>query len=485
MKQIVFSDLVQISPFEWEISQRVIPGMKVPVVLFATEKMIRNSLIDRSVDQAIHAAFLPGIVDRICVMPDMHQGYGFPIGGVAATSAEHGVISPGAIGYDINCGVRLLSSQIPYETIMPHLKEILAEINSLCPSGVGSSGRMQISRKDLESICETGIQWADRKGFLLEGEADAIEDRGRMHPENLNGISKKAFERGLPQLGSLGAGNHFIEIDRVEKIFDQQVADEFGLCEGATVVQIHTGSRGFGHQVCTDFVRMFNDAADQYHYDLPDRELACAPIHSRLGEQYLSAMYAAANFAFVNRQILAASVREAFDNILGKYFHSTTLHTVYDLAHNIAKIELLDIRGKKMRVCVHRKGATRALGPGNALLPEKFRMTGQPVLIPGSMGTSSWVLAGTHIAAEKSLNSCCHGAGRLLSRSKARRTINSRSVAVDLREGGIEFLAGSEGALSEEAPAAYKAVDEVIECVTEVGIATRVAKLIPVAVVKG
>ena len=485
MKQIIFSDISQISPFEWEISQKVIPGMKVPVVLFATEQMIRNSLVDRSVDQAIHAAFLPGIVDRICVMPDMHQGYGFPIGGVAATSAEDGVISPGAIGYDINCGVRLLTSQIPCDSILPYLREVLAEINSLCPSGVGSSGRIQISRKDLESICETGILWANKKGLLLEGEADAIEDRGRMHPENLDGVSKNAFDRGLPQLGSLGAGNHFIEIDRVEKVYDQQIAESFGLWEGTTVVQIHTGSRGFGHQVCTDFVRLFNDAADQCRYDLPDRELACAPIHSRLGDQYLSAMYAAANFAFVNRQILAASIREAFDNILGKYFRSTALHTVYDLAHNIAKIEHLTIKGKEKRVCVHRKGATRALGPGNALLPDKYRLTGQPVLIPGSMGTSSWVMAGTRIAAEKSLNSCCHGAGRLLSRSKARRTINSHSVAADLREASIEFLAGSQSALSEEAPAAYKAVDEVIECVAAVGIAAKVAKLTPMAVVKG
>jgi len=318
-----------------------------------------------------------------------------------------------------------------------------------------------------------------------ESEHLAIEDMGTIRPVNLEGISKKAFERGMPQLGSLGAGNHFIEIDRIERILDENAACVFGLKEGNIAVQIHSGSRGFGHQVCTDFVRLFNEKGDQYRYNLPDRELACAPLHSPLGREYMSAMQAAANFAFVNRQILAFSVRDSFHSILDKHAISSSLFTVYDLAHNIGKIESIVADGKMQDVFIHRKGATRSMGSGNMNLPDMYNETGQPVLVPGSMGTSSWVLTGSIIAAEKSLNSCCHGAGRVLSRSKARKKINSHDVIDQMRKKGITVLAGSQRLLSEEAPQAYKDVTDVVDIINSIGIAKKVAMLSPIAVVKG
>ena len=482
---ISFSDFAQIGQFEWKIDKHFCPKMNVPVILFANEKMLKDCLQDRSIEQAIHAACLPGVVDKVCVMPDMHQGYGFPIGGVAATSVENGVIVPGAIGYDINCGVRLLSSEINYDAIAPFLEKILIEINAACPSGVGKGGRFNISKKDLEEVCLKGVKWARKNALMGDNEHFAIEDQGMISPEGLEGISKKAFDRGKPQLGSLGAGNHFIEIDIIESVVDKEAARTFGLNEGNIAIQIHSGSRGFGHQVCTDFVRMFNDNANTNKYCLPDRELAYASLDSNLGKKYLSSMQAAANFAFVNRQLLAFAVRESFYSILDKHVIPSELITVYDLAHNIGKIESFIVEGKAQEVFIHRKGATRSLGPGNASLPDAYKDTGQPVLVPGSMGTSSWILSGTNLAAEKSLNSCCHGAGRVLSRSKARKKIDSEQVLDQMREKGILVLSGSKQLLSEEAPQAYKEVSDVVDIIDSVGIAKKVAKLSPIAVVKG
>jgi tRNA-splicing ligase RtcB (3'-phosphate/5'-hydroxy nucleic acid ligase) len=482
---ISFADFSQIGPFEWKIDKHAFPNMNVPVILFANEQMIKDCLQDRSIEQAIHAACLPGVVEKVCVMPDMHQGYGFPIGGVAATSIENGVIVPGAIGYDINCGVRLLSSDINYDSIAPYLKEILIEINAACPSGVGKGGRFRLSSSDLEDVCLNGVKWARKNALMEEDEHFAIEDQGTIQPENLRGVSKKAFERGLPQLGSLGAGNHFIEIDLIENIVDEKIARMYGLKEGNITVQIHSGSRGFGHQVCTDFVRLFNENADANKYNLPDRELAYAPLNSNLGRNYLSSMQAAANFAFVNRQLLAFAVRESFHSILDKYVMHSDLITVYDLAHNIGKIETFNMGGKIQDVFIHRKGATRSLGPGNVNLPDMYKHTGQPVLVPGSMGTSSWVLSGSIIAEEKSLNSCCHGAGRVLSRSMARKKIKSDEVLAQMKEKGIVVLSGSQQLLSEEAPQAYKEVGDVVNIIDSIGIAKKVAMLSPIAVVKG
>jgi len=482
---IEFSDLEQIGQYEWKIDKDRISGMKVPVVLFGNEDLIKGAFNDRTIGQAINATFLPGVVEKVCVMPDMHQGYGFPIGGVAATSIENGVISPGAIGYDINCGVRLLATQIPSGAISSHIKDLLAEINALCPSGVGKGGRFSISKRDLEEVCMIGLDWAQKSGFTQPREKYYIEGQGNLNPNTLAGVSKKAFKRGLPQLGSLGAGNHFIEIDYVEAVHNAQVAAVFGLSEGKIVVQIHSGSRGFGHQICTDFVRMFNEKINKFKYNLPDPQLICAPFNSDLGAEYLSAMNAAANFAFVNRQLLAYSVREAFDNVLSKQGVPLTLNTVYDLAHNIGKLETLIIDGGSHEVCVHRKGATRAFGPGNPQLPHAYQQTGQPVLIPGSMGTSSWVLRGTNLAEKKSLNSCCHGAGRVMSRTRARKKLPGAQVANKLEEQGIHVMAGSFRSLSEEAPYAYKKVNQVIDSIVGAGIAEKVAQLKPLAVIKG
>ena len=482
---ISLSDFDQLGPYEWQLDTKFTSGMNVPVVLFTQEKMLKESLNDRSIEQAINASCLPGVVSRVCVMPDMHQGYGFPIGGVAAMSTEEGVIVPGAIGYDINCGVRLLASEIPFDSIKIFLDELIAEINNACPSGVGKGGAFKISRQDLKEVCLTGVRWAEKRTFMQKNESDVIEDEGCMVPDHLNGISKKAFDRGLPQLGSLGAGNHFIEIDRVTSIFDQQTASVFGIKKDMIAVQIHSGSRGFGHQVCTDYVRLFNEGTDHYKYRVPDRELVCAPVYSKLGRNYFSAMCAAANFAFVNRQLLTESVREAFNAVLAKNGIPADLKTVYDLAHNIGKLENLFIDGKMQQVFVHRKGATRALGKHHDNLPEIYQETGQPVLVPGSMGTHSWVLAGNKMAEKKSLNSCCHGAGRVLSRSKARKKINASELISHLKQKGITVLAGSYRTLSEEAPQAYKAVDDVVDTITSVGIARKVALLTPLAVVKG
>jgi len=475
----------QIGPYEWLIEEKRFPGMHVPVVLFMQESMLNESLNDRSIVQAIHAASIPGVVNKVCVMPDMHQGYGFPIGGVAATSVEEGVVVPGAIGYDINCGVRFLSSSITEEALMPFIDALLDEINNACPSGVGKGGRFRITKSDLERVCQSGVNWARENNMLEKDGHLYIEDYGNIKPDDLDGISKKAFDRGLPQLGSLGAGNHFIEIDIIRHIFDDRIAEAFGLKEGMVAVQIHSGSRGFGHQICTDFVRLFNDQMDQFKYDIPDRELACAPVQSRLGRRYISAMNAAANYAFVNRQLLAYSVSEAFSNILEKNGTVSNLSTVYDLAHNIGKLERIKNHGKLEEVFIHRKGATRCLGPGNNYLPEVYIKTGQPVLVPGSMGTQSWVLVGTSTAEEKSMNSCCHGAGRVLSRSKARKKIHGPDVVNNLGKRGIKIVAGSQRMLSEEAPQAYKDVNAVVDTIEGVGIAKKVAVLTPIAVVKG
>ena len=483
--RISWADISQIGLFEWKIDKQFVSAMQVPVVLFANEQILKDCLQDRSIEQAIHAACLPGVVEKVCVMPDMHQGYGFPIGGVAATFFNSGVIVPGPIGYDINCGVRLLSSDISYDTIAPFVEEILIEINAVCPSGVGKGGRFQLSRKDLEDVCMSGVEWARKNALMEEDEHFVIEDKGTILPENLNGVSKNAFDRGKPQLGSLGAGNHFIEIDLIDSIIDEDAARVFGLKKGNIAVQIHSGSRGFGHQVCTDFVRLFNEKADQYKYDLPDRELAYAPINSNLGRNYLSSMQAAANFAFVNRQLLSFSVRESFHSILNKHLMHSDLFTVYDLAHNIGKIESINVDGKKQDVFIHRKGATRSLGPGHESLPDIYKETGQPVLVPGSMGTSSWVMTGSKIAEEKSLNSCCHGAGRMLSRSMARKKIKSNDVLDQMRKKGIIVLAGSQRLLSEEAPQAYKEVADVVDIIDSIGVAKKVAMLTPIAVVKG
>ncbi len=483
--EMKIDDLRQINEFEWEIKRGFQHGMRVPVIVFADVGMLHESMKDTSLQQAINAAHLPGVIKNICVMPDVHQGYGFPIGGVAATSLDNGVISPGAIGYDINCGVRLMASQIEFMEAKPFVEELINKINSLCPSGVGKGGRLKLTKKEIEEVCADGVRWTLRNGFAAADDMSFIEDRGCIDGADPSTISSRAIQRGMPQLGSLGSGNHFIEIDIIDKIENKEAAALLGLKKGCLALQIHTGSRGLGHQVCSDYVKDFQHVIKKYHFNLPDRELVCVPLDSREGKNYLSAMRCAANFAFANRQLLAFYARRAFEEILSKIPGSLKLHTVNDLAHNIGKIEKHKINGKEQMVCVHRKGATRSYGPGHKDLPGIYKEIGQPVLIPGSMGTHSWVMLGTNQAAQKSFSSCSHGAGRVMSRSQARKRFRGEKVRERLNEKGIYIKAGSMAGLSEEAPQVYKDVDRVIRCVVGANLASKVARLKPVAVIKG
>lgn len=478
-------DIQKINDYEWEIPASYKKGMLVPVRIFATRKLLENVLEDKSLDQAVNSAMLPGLVGHVIVMPDMHQGYGFPIGGVAATRYPDGVISPGAIGYDINCGVRLLATQIGFEEAERWLDDLADALNHYCPSGVGVSGHLKLSVKELEEVCRIGSQWTRKKGFATDDDLRKTEETGRLVGADPIDVSKRAKERGRSQLGTLGAGNHFIEVDIVDHVFDPESARVMGLSEGCLVVQIHCGSRGFGHQICSDYVRDFQPVVQRYGIRLPDRELVCAPMDSPEGKAYFSAMRCAANFAFANRQVLTHFMRRAFEEVFAGKVPDWQVRQVYDIAHNMGKIETHQIGSQQMQVCVHRKGATRAFGPGSEELPPEYREIGQPVLVPGSMGTASWVLAGTKGSMERSFGSTCHGAGRVMSRRQAKKSIRGSSLRDKLESQGIRIRAGSMAGLAEEAPQAYKDVDEVIQTVSNAGIAKKVARLVPVVVIKG
>ncbi|KPL84062.1 tRNA-splicing ligase [Thermanaerothrix daxensis] len=478
-------DIRKINDYEWEIPATYREDMRASVRLFVTRRLLEASLEDLSLEQAINAATLPGVVDPVVVMPDMHQGYGFPIGGVAATRVSDGVVSPGAIGYDINCGVRLLASQIPYEQAEPYLDDLATALNRYCPSGVGTEGEYRLSHEELDQVCRLGARWALKRGLASEEDLRRTEEGGCLEDADPTRVSHKAKERGRTQLGTLGAGNHFLEVDLIEQIFDPEAAQAMGLQEGNLALLIHCGSRGFGHQICTDYVQDLQSAVKKYGIRLPDRELVCAPIDSPEGRNYLAAMRAAANYAFCNRQLLAHAARRAFEEVFAGKVRNWHLHQVYDIAHNMGKIETHLVNGKPLKVCVHRKGATRAFGPGFTELPEEYRPLGQPVLVPGSMGTASWVLIGTETSMQRSWGSTCHGAGRVLSRHKAKKEIRGERLRDELERRGIHVRAGSMSGLAEEAPQAYKDVDEVVETVAGAGIARKVARLRPVAVIKG
>lgn len=482
---VTFHDLKQISKYEWEIPQSFRADMRVPVRLFATRPLLEAIMDDKSLEQAVNSATLPGLVSPIVVMPDMHQGYGFPIGAVAASRTPDGVISPGGIGYDINCGVRLLASQIASEEVPDYLNDLASAINRNCPSGVGGKGAVRLSDAELDQVCRLGARWAHKQAYATENDLRHTEEAGCLEGADPTKVSKRARERGRPQLGSMGAGNHFIEIDRVEQIFYPDAAQAMGLVENNLVVQIHCGSRGFGHQICTDYVEEFQEAVRRYGIHLPDRELVCAPLNSPEGQNYLAAMRCAANYAFANRQLLAHQVRKSFEEVLAGKVRDWHLYQVYDIAHNMGKIEVHQVGGQRVEVCVHRKGATRAFGPGFSGLPEEYRTIGQPVLVPGSMGTASWVLVGTETSMERSFGSTCHGAGRTMSRSQAKRMVRGDDLRTKLEAAGIYVRAGSLAGLAEEAPQAYKDVDAVVETVVGAKIARKVARLVPVAVIKG
>lgn len=482
---VTLQNLKRISEYEWEIPQSFRKDMRVPVRLFATQRLLEQIMGDKSLEQAVNAATLPGLVGHVMVMPDMHQGYGFPIGGVAATRYPEGVISPGGIGYDINCGVRLLASTIKIDDVRDQLDTLASAINNTCPSGVGVSGAIRVTDAELDQVCKDGSRWALKHNFATENDLRRTEEFGRVEGADPTKVSKRAKERGRPQLGTLGAGNHFIEVDVVDQVFDTQAAQVMGLALGNLVVQIHCGSRGFGHQICTDYVDEFQGAVKRYGIQLPDRELVCAPLNSPEGQNYLAAMRCAANYAFANRQILAHHARRAFEEVFAGKIHDWNLYQVYDIAHNMAKIETHEIDGQQIKVCVHRKGATRAFGPGAQGLPDEYKQIGQPVLVPGSMGTASWVLVGTATSMSNSFGSTCHGAGRVMSRHQAKKEVRGDKLRQELETDGIHVRAGSLAGLAEEAPQAYKNVDMVVETVCGANIASKVARLRPVAVIKG
>lgn len=478
-------DFRRIDRFIWELPKEARQDMRVPARLFADAELLEDAFRDRTVDQLINTATLPGIVRYALAMPDFHQGYGFPIGGVAAMRTDTGVISPGGVGYDINCGVRLLGTYLDQEEVSPYLQDLTTALYQACPSGVGGKGRVRVSDRALDELAIEGARWALKRGLARPEDLAHTEEEGCLPGADPSKVSPRAKERGRPQVGSLGAGNHFLEIDVVEEIYDPQVAETFGLRQNQVVVQIHCGSRGYGHQICDDYVKSLQGAVRKYGLTLPDRELVCAPIDSPEGRAYFGAMASAVNYAFVNRQVLAMGVREAFERVLAGRVRNFDLFQIYDVAHNIAKFEEHTVDGKAVRLCVHRKGATRAFGPGLPQVPRDYQDVGQPVLVPGSMGTASYVLVGTQKAMDLSFGSTCHGAGRVMSRSQALKTIWGADLRRELEEQGIVVRAGSDKGLAEEAPAAYKDVSRVVEVVHGAGLAHKVARLRPLAVIKG
>jgi tRNA-splicing ligase RtcB len=470
--------LVRLGPFEYEVPTTYRSDMRVPARFFADPEQLAAIGRDRSVEQLVNVTTLPGIVGAALGMPDMHEGYGFPVGGVAATRLPDGAISPGGIGFDINCGVRLLVSPIERATLAPHLTAVVHELSRSVPTGAGRGGPLSLSDAELDRLLDEGVPWLlEARGLGRPEDLEVIESGGVLPGADATHVSSRAKQRGRDQLGSLGSGNHFLEVQFVEEIFDEAAAERFGLARDRITVLIHTGSRGLGHQVCTDHVRLLDEAAPHLGIVLPDRQLACAPLSSPEGSRYFAAMCAAANFGFANRQVIAEKVRQVFARVL----RTGALELVYDVGHNTAKIERFEGR----EVCVHRKGATRALGPSSAEIPARYRGLGQPVFIPGSMGTASFVLVGTDASAGISFSSTCHGAGRTMSRGAARRQVTGHELRKELERRGIVVRCPSNAELAEEAPLAYKDVERVVDVVHQAGIARKVARLRPLGVVKG
>ncbi len=475
----------KVNEYLYEIPQSFRSDMRVPARFYSDSELLKLVAEDRSLGQLVNTATLPGIVKFALAMPDMHQGYGFPIGGVVATRLPDGIISPGGVGYDINCGVRLLGTHMAHGEVFPYLDSLATALFSNCPSGVGKGGSIKLKDSELEKVMEMGSGWTLKKGFASQQDLERTEEYGCMAGADPRAVSKRAKDRGKGQLGTLGAGNHFIEVELVDEIFDTNSAQAMGLFPGQIVIQIHCGSRGLGHQVCTDYVKLFQKSVKRFNFTLPDRELVCAPLSSKEGQEYMKGMKAAANYAFANRQVLTFHIRRSFEQVLAGKVKNFHIYQIYDVGHNMAKIEVHEIDGVKTNLCVHRKGATRAFGPGNSNLPDVYRDIGQPVLVPGSMGTSSWVLVGCQEAMKKTFGSTCHGAGRTLSRSAAKKSIQGAELRQKLESEGILVKAGSMRGLAEEAPVAYKDVNRVVEVVHRAGIAKKVARLKPLAVIKG
>lgn len=470
-------EIKKISNYIWKIEKE--GRMRVPVEIFSSEKLLEKMKKDKTLEQAKNVASLRGIIKKSIVLPDAHEGYGFPIGGVAAFDINEGIISPGGVGYDINCSVRLLRTNLNLNDLENKKKKIIESLFRVIPSGVGEGGAVKFSKEELKKVLEGGAQFVVKKGFGYKKDYLHTEEEGCMKDASSQFVSDKAIARGLPQLGSLGAGNHFLEVQFVEQIYNNEIAEAFGLHKGQITIMIHCGSRGLGHQVASDYIKLMEE---EYGFsDLPDRELVNAPIKSDLGRKYYKAMAAAANFAFANKQIITHFIRESISKIFQKF----EAEVVYDVCHNIAKFEEHEVDGEKMKLCVHRKGATRAFGAGRKEIPETYRQIGQPIIIPGSMGTASYVLVGTKKAEEITFASTAHGAGRIMSRNEALKSFRGENIKKQLEENKIEILAGSWKSIAEEAPAVYKDIDEVVSVSNAVGIGSIVAKLRPLAVMKG
>jgi len=475
-------DFVKINDYLWEIPKSFRPDMRVPARAYVSEKILEESFKDKSLEQLVNIATLPGVLNYSLAMPDMHEGYGFPIGGVAAMSLENGVISPGGVGYDINCGMKLLRSDYKEEELKDYLENLATEIQKEVPSGLGKGGQIKLDIQSINRILERGAQRLVEQGYGEKEDLENCESDGRLLQADATTVSDRAKNRGRDQVGTLGSGNHFLEIQKIDEIFDEKTAEIFGLFKGQIIIMIHTGSRGLGHQIATDYIRIMMQAMPKYGIILPDRELAACPINSPEGKRYLSAMACGANYAWANRQMITHSVRKAWKSILGE--KASLLSAVYDVAHNIAKIEKHVVNGEEIELCVHRKGATRAFPPGHSEIPEKYRQVGQPVLIPGSMGTASYVLVGQKEGKE-TWYSTCHGAGRIMSRHEATRRISGQEVIKSLESKGIVVKCWSLRGIAEEAPMAYKDVDGVVRVVHNAGLSKKVAKLVPLAVIKG
>ena len=478
--------LEQIDANRWRIPKDSRPDMRVDGIIYASAELIDDARSGGGLEQVANVATLPGIVRASLAMPDIHWGYGFCIGGVAATDVESGgIVSPGGVGYDINCGVRLLRSELPVDEVQPRLKSLVNQLFRDTPVGVGVGGPFEFSAKELKRLTAAGARYLLGRGLATQEDIETTESNGCLEGADPEVVSDEALKRGGDQCGTLGAGNHFVEIQVIDEIYDEPAADAMGLKRGFMAVMIHSGSRGLGHQVCQDAIKALRSAVQQYGIQLPDRQLVCAPVDSPQGRQYLGAMRAAANYAWCNRQLLAAQIRQTLERFFGQSSEALGLRQVYDVAHNIAKIETHTVEGRPRKLCVHRKGATRAFPPGHPELPEIYRAMGQPVIIPGSMGTASYVLLGTQTAMEQTFGSTCHGAGRVLSRQAAIQKARGRRIDEELARQGIHARARGRTGLAEEQPAAYKDIDAVVQCVAAAGLSKKVARCRPLCVIKG
>jgi tRNA-splicing ligase RtcB len=478
--------LERVDANRWRIPQRFNPAMRVPGMVYADDQLLELMLADNALQQVANVATLPGIVGHSLAMPDIHWGYGFPVGGVAATDAEQGVISPGGIGFDINCGVRLLATDLVHNQVRGKVDKLADELFNNLPSGVGGAGMRNLTLEEMHAVMERGAGWAVEEGYGFAEDIDVTEEQGCLTGANPATVSRQAIQRGIKQLGSLGSGNHFCEVQMVEHIYDEAAAQALGIAQvGQIVTAIHCGSRGFGHQIAEDYIKLAESRQQEYGFNLVDRQLACLPLQSEEGQAYLSAMACGANFAWANRQLLMHGVRKAFASVFGRKARPKDMPLVYDVCHNIAKMEEYEVAGQLQRVCVHRKGATRAFPANHPAVPERYRAVGQPVLIPGDMGRYSFVLVGAQGSMEQSFGSCCHGAGRRQSRTTARKSVSSRELLDMLAARGVTVRVHSKNLLPEEAPSAYKDAQQVVNVVHNAGLASLVARLKPVIVVKG